>query len=133
MIKGMMKMKVGFITITVNDMEESLRFYQNIIKLKELDRFSPEPGVEIVFMQDEDKNLVELIEYKDVKQKELKSLTSRVSLGVVVESIEQIMEMLKDNKIEIVRGPVQTPAGVKFVFIEDPNGVEIEFIQGFNL
>ncbi|MCF8219588.1 MAG: VOC family protein [Bacteroidales bacterium] len=41
--------------------------------------------------------------------------------------------MLKEKNIEIIKGPVKVPSGARFVFIEDPNGVEIEFIEGFNI
>lgn len=45
-------MKITWVTLSVKDMEESLRFYQEIVGLNIVNRFPAGPGVEIVFLGD---------------------------------------------------------------------------------
>jgi len=126
-------MKVSFTTITVRDLEKSVKFYTEIIKLKEIRRFSPQKGINIVFLEDEKNGRIELIEYEQKKVKEASDWDSKVSIGFSVDSIEDCIKMLEENDIKIIRGPIHTPDGQKFLFISDPNDVEIELIQGFSL
>ncbi|MBM7556791.1 VOC family protein [Halanaerobacter jeridensis] len=46
-------MQFQLTTIHVNDLEESLNFYQDVLNLAEVKRLNPRPGVEISFLQDE--------------------------------------------------------------------------------
>lgn len=123
-------MKYGFVTITVNDMGESERFYKDVLGLKESRRFSPQPGIDIMFLQDDEGSAIELIAHEG---HENTAARVPVSIGFQVESLEETMGMLKGKKVPISRGPLGAPGGVRFLFVKDPNGVEIEFIEGFNL
>jgi len=126
-------MKVSFTTITVRNLEKSVRFYTEVIKLHELQRFSPHKGINIVFLKDEENGKIELIEYEQMKETDVSDKASVVSIGFAVEDLDAAMKMLIEKNIEIIRGPIHTPSGAKFVFIKDPDGVEIELIQGFNI
>jgi len=48
-----------FPTIEVKDLDKSMTFYMDIIKLEEERLFKPRKGVEIAFLRDEDGNLLE--------------------------------------------------------------------------
>lgn len=126
-------MKVSFTTIAVRDLEKSVKFYTEIIKLNEVMRFSPQKGINIVFLKDEYDGKIELIEYEQNKEVDVSGKESIVSIGFAIDDLEKSMKMLNENNIKIIRGPIQTPGGQKFLFIKDPDGVEIELIQGFNL
>ena len=126
-------MKVSFTTIAVRDLEKSVKFYKEVIKLNEVMRFSPQKGINIVFLKDEDNGKIELIEYEQKKEVVISGSVPIVSIGFAVDSLDDSMKMLREKNIEIIRGPIQTPGGQQFLFIKDPNGVEIELIQGFNL
>ena len=52
-----------------------------------------------------------------------------ISLGFVVDSIEQISEILKKKNIPIHSGPFQPNPSIKFIYILDPNGVKIQFVK----
>lgn len=123
-------MKYGFVTITVKDMEESSKFYKDVLGLKEARRFSPQPGVDIMFLMDEEGSAIELITHEG---SEGACSRASVSIGFEVESLEATMAMLKEKDVAISRGPLGAPGGVRFLFVKDPNGVEIEFIEGFKL
>lgn len=126
-------MNVGFTTIAVKDLERSIKFYTEVIKLNEMMRFSPQKGINIVFLKDEDNGKIELIKYEQKSKIDVTVSTPIVSIGFTVDNLDDSIKMLKEKNIEIIRGPIQTPDGQKFLFIKDPDGVEIEFIQGFNL
>lgn len=121
----------SFSTISVNNLEESIKFYTDVLNLEVAVRFSPGPGVEIAFLKDAKGNKIELIKHGPETTES--NYESKVSLGFNVDHFDETMKMVKEKNLRIVRGPVETPAGVKFVYISDPNGVAIEFIQGFNL
>lgn len=138
-------MNIKFTTLTVKDLEQSVAFYQDVLQLKEIRRFSPHEGITIVFLEDEHKTLLELIEHKngagagEGAGKESGKESGKeagghsiVSLGFEVENLLETLEALKGKGIAIQRGPIETPSGEKFAFIKDPNGFDIEFIQGFN-
>jgi lactoylglutathione lyase len=96
-------------------------------------RFSPQPGVEIVFLKDELGNKVELIQNTHEPVSTDADVKSLVSIGFVVNSLDSVLKTVNEKNIEIVRGPIETPNGQKFAYVKDPNGVEIEFIEGLQL
>lgn len=126
-------MNIRFVTITVKNLEESLNFYKEILDLKEIKRFSPQEAINIVFLKDEGSGMIELIEYQKKPKNHQDSKKSLVSIGLGVVDLQKTLDLLKDKGIEILRGPIEVPSGEKFAFINDPNGVEIELIQGFNI
>lgn len=120
-----------YTTIIVKDLEESLDFYINIIGLKKVNKFSPEPGVTISFLRDEESNLIELLEDTNLSEKDFK--LSRVSIGFGVDNLEETLKRLKENGIDTTKETIETPGNGRLAFIEDPNGVEIGINQGFNM
>jgi lactoylglutathione lyase len=107
-------------------MEESLRFYQEIIGLKISGRFSVGEEMEIAMLGETDGPKVELIYNK--KQK-VSVQSEGISIGFEVESLDKAMELLKDKNIPIKRGPFSPVPSTRFFFIEDPNGVEVQIVQ----
>lgn len=112
-----------FNTIEVADIEKSLQFYTEILNLELARRFKPRPGVEIIFLEDEQGNNVELIEYKERKNPDSKK-ESKIKMGFGVEDLDQTIKFLNDKKIAIKEGPIQIKDG-RFINIEDPDGVMI--------
>ena len=126
-------MNYGFVTVKVRSMEESLKFYTEILGLSVINKFPAGPGVTISFLSDEKGNKIELIENAHENISEEAKGLSLISIGFVVDSVDKVLKLVNEKNIKIVRGPIQTPAGAKFIYIEDPNGAEIEFIEGFNI
>ena len=136
-------MKYGFVTVAVKNMEESEAFYKEILGLKEAKRFSPRPGIDIMFLKDEEGNAVELIAHQGEAGNAVELIAhqgeagnsgnSSVSIGFVVDDLDAVITMLKQKNVAISSGPVGVPGGARFVFVNDPNGVGIEFIEGFKL
>lgn len=126
-------MKMNFVTIIVKDMEESLRFYTEIIRFNVVKSFSPQQGVNIAFLKGKDGGMVELIEYENKPDDSQRSTKSIVSIGISVDNLDKEIKNLEEKDIKIKQGPIEVPSGERFIFIEDPNGVEIELIEGFEI
>lgn len=118
-------MKFCWCTLNVNNMEESLRFYQEIVGLKIDRRFNAGPGTEIAFLGDGETK-VELIcsEGKDGS-----NMGQDISLGFEVKSVDGMMAFVKEKGIAIHSGPFQPNPHVRFFFVTDPNGLKIQFVE----
>lgn len=117
-------MKFCWVTINVNNMEESIKFYKDLIGLEILDRFTPYEGVEIVMLGEENGTMVELISNQTTKLK-----TKGISIGFKVDSLEESIETMKNNGVKILTEPVSPSPDLEFYFVEDPNGLEIQLIK----
>lgn len=125
-------MNYKFATIRVRDLEESIKFYSDIIGLKEAFRLNL-MGSKIAFLSDENNNKIELLEFEHMKNVIPSEINPLVSIGFDVENLDETMTMVKEKKLEIILGPINTPNGGRFIYIKDPNGVEINLIEGFNV
>ncbi|MGI6752298.1 MAG: VOC family protein [Anaerovoracaceae bacterium] len=117
----------GHVTIYVRNIEESLRFYQEIVGLEVTRRFPGGPGVEIVFLGDgKGKTEIELI--KDDKCENV-DLGKDISLGFEVEALEKTFKYVAEKGYDSEGGIIQPTPNVKFFFIRDPNGLKIQFVE----
>jgi lactoylglutathione lyase len=118
-------MKFLWTTILVDNMDESVKFYEEVVGLKLTKRFQAGPGMEISFLG-EGETKIELICNENLKKLEA---GSRVTLGFKVESLEDKFNFIKGKGINILRGPIQPNPSIKYFIIKDPNGVKIQFAQ----
>ena len=118
-------MKFCWTTITVNNLEESLKFYQEIVGLSLNQRFPAGPGVEIAFLGDRETK-IELICNETNKEV---NLGHDISLGFEVKSVEEMMGFVKEKGISMQGGPFQPNPHVKFFYVMDPNGLKIQFVE----
>jgi len=119
------KMKFLWCTIHVEDMERSLRFYEEIVGLKVEKRLASGSNGEIVFLGD-NQTKVELIYDNTTRQA---NSFKGISLGFEVECLDDMIEFIKLNGIQIEKGPIQPNPNVKFFFVKDPNGLHIQFVE----
>ena len=118
-------MKFCWTTLTVKNMEESLKFYQEIVGLGVDRKFKAGPGMEIAFLGDGETK-VELI-YNE-KSKDV-SIGQDISLGFEVDSLDEMMAAVKERGIDIHSGPFQPNPHIKFFYVLDPNGLKIQFAE----
>lgn len=118
-------MKFCHVTISVRNLEESLKFYRDIVGLSVNRRFPAGPNTEIVFLGNGETE-IELI----CDQAHMDILIGQdISLGFEVASVQETMEFLRQKGI--VPGEVLQPnPHTKFFFVSDPDGVKIQFIEG---
>jgi lactoylglutathione lyase len=118
-------MKFYWVTINVKDMEKSLQFYQEVIGLNINRRIKPNSDMEIIFLGSSETQ-IELI--YNAKADNI-VIGKDISLGFVVDSIEQISEILKKKNIPLHSGPFQPNPSIKFIYALDSNGVKIQFVE----
>ncbi len=113
-------MKAKYTTMIVNNMKESVAFYEDIMGFPVQETFDLPNGSEITFVNGGG-SIIELIENKDFE-------TGLYSVGVDVENLEKTLEEVKAKGVEITMEPVKILVG-KMAFIKDPNGVNIALIE----
>lgn len=106
-------------------MDDSLKFYQDIVGLSISRRFTAGAGVEISFLG-EGETKIELVCNSNHKAK---SHAEGISLGFEVESVDQMIKFIKENGLEVESGPFQPNPHIKFFHVKDPNGVSIQFVE----
>ena len=111
-------------TITTGRLDESVRFYTELVGLTIARRFQM-PGREFVFLIDEKGNEIELI-----FEGENPSVTEKpgISVGFTTGDLDKAMELAASMGYPI-EGPVSPAPNVRFAFVTDPNGVKIQFVQ----
>jgi len=117
-------MKLDFVTIAVKNLEESVQFYKEVLELKEIKRINPSEGINIVFLKDKDSSVIELLQHSMKNEIIKDNHISRISITFRVEDLSKTLKILESKKIKVTNGPME-----KFVFIHDPNGVEIGLRQ----
>ena len=117
-------MKFCWSTLRVKNLEESLKFYRDIVGLEVVNRFGGH-GVEIAFLGSGDTK-IELLcdgEGKDT------NVGSDISWGFDVGSLDKALALVKEKGIAIESGPIQPNPHVRFFFIKDPNGMNIQLVE----
>ncbi len=118
-------MKFIWSTLKIINMEESLKFYEEVIGLKVDSRFKPNEKLEIAFLGDGETK-VELICAKGSSDL---SIGSDISWGFQVDSLAEFTNFLVAKNIEIIEGPIQPNPFTKFIYIKDPNGLKIQVVE----
>jgi len=118
-------MKFCWVTINVRDMSESIQFYEEIVGLPVMNQISAGPDTQITFLGSGDTQ-VELM-YHTGRQEV--TFGRDISIGFEVPSLDEMIVLLKEKGIDIKGGPIQPNPFMKFIFIEDPNGVRIQLVE----
>jgi len=118
-------MKIDFITIFTNDLKASVDFYANNLNFEVERKFSPAPGIDIVFLNDKHGNKIEFIQ----NEKEKPFSGHGISIGFYVDDIRVVEKNLREKGIQILRGPIEMKSGVTMLYIKDNNGLELAFVQ----
>jgi lactoylglutathione lyase len=120
-------MKFCWTTLNVKNLEESIKFYTEIVGLNVNRRFQAGPGTEIAFLG-EGETKVELIGNVAAPKQEV-NFGPDISLGFAVDSVEEKMAFVREKGINIHSGPFQPNPHTRFFFVLDPNGLKIQFVE----
>ncbi|MDF2871368.1 MAG: glyoxalase [Anaerocolumna sp.] len=120
-------MHFNWCTLHVNNLEASVKFYEEIVGLSIDRHYFSGPDKEIIFMGTGDTKL-ELIYQKG--QSEI-SMGKDISIGFETESLDKLMELLKEKEIPITAGPIQPNPNIRFIYVKDPNGLSVQFAEHF--
>lgn len=118
--------------IRVKDLEESVRFYTDMLGMKELRRNDVPDGkytLAFVGYGDEASSTVLELTYNYGQDKyDMGDAFGHLAVGVP--DIKATVERLRSNGVKITREPGPVKFGTTVIaFIEDPNGYKIELIE----
>lgn len=116
-------MEFMWTTFHVRDLEKSINFYHKLLGLPISGRFGSEEH-QIVMLGAEDAPKVELI--TDV-HRVLSNVGTGVSVGFSYENLDALVETLQKEGFEVV-GPISPNPQMRFFFVKDPDGYEIQLI-----
>lgn len=125
-------MKVGKLLHTryrVNDLEQTVRFYTEILGLQEVRRHKSPRGSELVFLKaPESEELIEICCYPASGPVQVQPDLTHLAFSVP--SLEEFSKHLAAHGLKYSDGPTLRPDGSGFAFIDAPEGYEIELMQG---
>jgi lactoylglutathione lyase len=112
----------------VSDMDETIGFYTNVLGLEVVERKTSPRGSHLAFLKvPNSEELIELASYPPsgpvTVQEDL------VHLAFQVENLDETMKSLVEKGIPITDGPTLSSSGSRFIFIDAPDGYEIELIE----
>lgn len=119
-----MKLSMNWITLRVRDLEASLDFYNRILGLP-MDRRFESRGKQIVMLGTAEQPKIELIQGSDPALK----AECGVSVGFEVESLDNAIAHLKSQGIPVARGPIAPNPHLRFFYILDPDGFEVQLAE----
>ena len=118
-------MNISFVTIPVSSLDETIKFYHEVLDFEVVTRFGAGPRMEIVFMADKKGNQLEFIQSGSEKVQH----DGLISIGFNVDDIDATEAHLRKHNVNITKGPDTLPSGVKLMHAHDLNGVGLGFVQ----
>jgi lactoylglutathione lyase len=118
--------------LRVNDLDESLRFYCDVLGMTLLRRKDyPSGRFTLAFVgygAEDEQAVLELTHNWDTDRYELGNAYGHVALGV--RGIQRVVDEVRAKGAKVVRepGPMKH-GGSTIAFIEDPNGYKVELIE----
>lgn len=112
----------------VSDMEQTIAFYTGVLGLEVLERKTSPRGSHLAFLTVPNSDeLIELTSFPPSGP--VKVQEDLVHLAFQVESLDDTIASLTAKGVKITDGPTQTASGSRFLFIDAPDGYEIELIE----
>ncbi len=112
----------------VNDLERTIKFYQEALGLKLRTRHTSPRGAQLAFLttpnSDEEIELCQLPNSPSVQVQ-----ADLMHLAFEVENLESFAADLKAKGFTLSDGPTKTGSGSVIAFIDAPEGYEVELIQ----
>jgi lactoylglutathione lyase len=112
----------------VSDLDETIRFYTTVLGLEVIERKSSPRGSQLAFLKTPNSDeLIELTSFPPSGP--VKVQEDLVHLAFQVENLDEAIASLNAMGVKITDGPTKTSSGSRFIFIDAPDGYEIELIE----
>ncbi len=112
----------------VSNMDDTIRFYRDVLGLEVMERKVSPRGSHLAFLKVP--NSEELIEFCSFPASgPVRVQEDLVHLAFEVESLDETIRSLQSKGVAITDGPTGTSSGSRFIFIDAPDGYEVELIE----
>jgi len=112
----------------VSDLDKTIQFYTNVLGLEVVERKTSPRGSQLAFLQVPNSDeLIELTSFPPSGP--VKVQEDLVHLAFQVENLDDTIVALGKKNITITDGPTTTSSGSRFIFIDAPDGYEVELIE----
>ena len=112
----------------VSDMDQTIQFYTGVLGLEVIEGKTSPRGSHLAFLQVPNSDeLIELCSFP--ASGPVKVQEDLVHLAFQVENLDDTIAQLGAKGIAITDGPTKTSSGSRFIFIDAPDGYEVELIE----
>jgi lactoylglutathione lyase len=112
----------------VSNVDQTIQFYTDVLGLEVMERKTSPRGSHLAFLKvPNSEELIELASYPPSGP--VKVQEDLVHLAFQVENLDETMRELTVKGVKITDGPTQSSSGSRFIFIDAPDGYEIELIE----
>ena len=112
----------------VSDMEQTIHFYTDVLGLEVLERKVSPRGSHLAFLKvPNSEELIELTSFPPSGPVRVQE--DLVHLAFQVESLDNTIASLNAKGVKVTDGPTTTSSGSRFIFIDAPDGYEVELIE----
>src|SRR5574340_395738 len=112
----------------VSDLDETIRFYTAVLSLEVIERKTSPRGSQLAFLKvPNSEELIELCSFPPSGP--VKVQEDLVHLAFQVDNLDETISALNSKGIRITDGPTKSSSGSRFIFIDAPDGYEVELIE----
>mgnify|MGYP003498073881 CR=1 FL=1 len=112
----------------VSDLDETIQFYTSVLGLEVIERKTSPRGSHLAFLKVPNSDeLIELTSFPPSGP--VKVQEDLVHLAFQVDNLDETIASLNAIGIKITDGPTKTSSGSRFIFIDAPDGYEIELLE----
>jgi lactoylglutathione lyase len=112
----------------VSNMDQTIQFYTNVLGLEVLERKTSPRGSHLAFLKVPNSDeLIELCSFPPSGP--VKVQEDLVHLAFQVEHLDETIATLHAKGVKITDGPTTSSSGSRFIFIDAPDGYEVELIE----
>lgn len=112
----------------VSDMQQTIDFYTGVLGLEVMERKTSLRGSHLAFLKvPNSEELIELCSFPPSGPVEVQE--DLVHLAFEVENLDDTIAALNQKGVKITDGPTQSSSGSRFIFIDAPDGYEVELIE----
>lgn len=112
----------------VSNMDQTIRFYTGVLGLEVMERKVSPRGSHLAFLKvPNSEELIELCSFPASGPVQVQE--DLVHLAFEVDNLDDTIAALRGQGIKITDGPTRSSSGSRFIFIDAPDGYEIELIE----
>jgi len=112
----------------VSDMDQTIAFYTEVLGLEVLERKTSPRGSHLAFLRVPNSDeLIELCSFPPSGPVRVQE--DLVHLAFQVENLDDTIASLNKKGVRVTDGPTNPSSGSRFIFIDAPDGYEVELIE----